>query len=123
MRLVDPLHAWQVGRGKRRSSVSLTLPDAGFCAEYAKRNVLLFLTELWVPHLARGQGYGHSLLRAVTTWADESGTDLCLYCAPYGGLPHPTQTDLATFYAKHGFRRMKQRDPDIEMVRRARARH
>lgn len=120
MRLVNPLHRWQVGRGKRSSTVCLTLPDEGFLEAYKAEAPLLFLTELWVPHLARGLGYGHSLLKEATAWADFNKTDLCLYCSPYGVRPRMSQEELATFYSKHGFKRMLgPEDVDIEMVRRA----
>lgn len=80
---------------------------------------ILFLTELWVPHHARGKGHAHSLLTAATEWADSAQTDLWLYTSPFGERPRLEHKELATLYRRYGFRHQRSVvTADYEMVRR-----
>lgn len=118
--IVEPLHQWYVGRGKARSTVMLCAADVLAVEAYSRPGVpLLFLTELWVPAHARGQGYAHSLLLAATSWADAAKTDLWLYIAPFGVEPRADANALMRLYRKYGFKHKRSvSSPDTEMVRR-----
>jgi GNAT superfamily N-acetyltransferase len=120
--VLNPIHEWEVGRGKARSSVILIRPNQDVLASVGRRGVgLLFLTDLWVPTHARRRGHAHALLEAVTSWADSADTDLWLYCSPHGpGAPHHRLdiAGLAKLYEDHGFAQVNPESPDYEMVRR-----
>ncbi len=128
--LIEQLHKWTCGTGRAQGSVVLTHPPEDATEEHARflplsgpprRAVpLLFLTELWVPTHARGQGTAGTLLAAVVRWADKAGVDLWLYCSEHGPAPRLNRTQLQALYAKHGFKRVSMNSPDVEMLRRAR---
>lgn len=74
---------------------------AGSYARVARFHVLpaLVLHDIYVPDLARGQGYGRALLIRAIAVADEAGLPLMLA---------PVQTrfcpiDLEAWYTRHGF--------------------
>lgn len=112
-------HKWVAGVGRAQGSILITDPDVYAIEDHcAPGELLLFLTELWVPTHARGKGTAHALMLAATEWAEQARVDLWLYCAPFGRGKRMSEPELAGFYAKYGFKRVALDSPNIEMVRR-----
>ena len=88
-----------------RGDYAFSAPDGsriGYAQFIPESPTQIIIHRLWTQ--TPGQGNGSALLKQICALADTHAVELVLQTIPIGRKPHPmTQTQLAAWYARHGF--------------------